>query len=214
VLAAGNTPSQKSDLQQLQRKRKLALTIGVGACLLLLAATQSVWRVSAPQIYHLVERAGLLLILLCIAGRTWCTLYIGGHKKRELVAKGPYSIARNPLYVFTLIGAAGIGAQSGSIVIAVLFAAAAFAIFLPLVRQEEAFLVAAFPLDFPAYTARVPRFFPRWSAWEEANELIVKPHLVRRTFFDASLFLLALPVATLIDWAQEQHLLPVIVHLV
>ena len=47
--------------------------------------------------------------------------------------------------------------------------------------------------EFPAYAARVPRFWPRLSPWQEADELIVKPRLVHRTFLDASLFLLAVP---------------------
>ena len=42
------------------------------------------------------------MILICILGRTWATLYIGGQKQRELVTKGPYSVVRNPLYLFTL----------------------------------------------------------------------------------------------------------------
>ena len=70
---------------------------------------ESRWRVPYPHLYALIEKAGLALIVICILGRTWCTLYIGGRKKRELINKGPYSVVRNPLYFFTTIGAAGIG---------------------------------------------------------------------------------------------------------
>ena len=48
---------------------------------------------------------------------TWRTLYISGLQLhvsglqlRELVTKGPYPVVRNPLDLFTLLGAAGIGA--------------------------------------------------------------------------------------------------------
>src|SRR3546814_6069616 len=38
-----------------------------------------------------VEWLGLGLILLAIAGRCWCILYLGGHKGAELIDQGPYS---------------------------------------------------------------------------------------------------------------------------
>lgn len=60
-----------------------------------------------------IERTGGLLILLCIAGRTWCSLYIGGHKERQLIVSGPYSITRNPLHAFSILGTVGIFAVFG-----------------------------------------------------------------------------------------------------
>jgi protein-S-isoprenylcysteine O-methyltransferase Ste14 len=213
MAAPSITPTGSSDLQQLQRKRKQVVLAGIALWVLLLLFTESRWRVSAPHLYALIEKAGLALIAICILGRTWCTLYIGGHKKRELVTDGPYSVVRNPLYVFTSIGAAGIGAQSGSALVALLFAVASLATFHAVVRREEAFLVAAFPAEYAAYAARVPRFRPRLSAWREADELVVKPHLVRRTFLDACLFLLAVPLADLVDWLQGLGYLPILFYL-
>ena len=58
---------------------------------------------AAQHVQALLETGGVILILVCIVGRTWCTLYIGGNKKRELITAGPYSVVRNPLYVFTSI---------------------------------------------------------------------------------------------------------------
>ena len=98
-----------------------------------------------------------------------------------IVTAGPYSVVRNPLYVFSAIGTAGIGAQTGSAFLALLFAAGALAVFQVVARREETFLAATFPADFAAYAARVPRFWPRLSQWREADELRVKPRLVRRT---------------------------------
>jgi hypothetical protein len=80
-------------------------------------------------------------------------------------------------------------------------------------RREEAFLAANFPGDFAAYAARVPRFWPRLSQWREADELRVRPRLVRRTFLEACLFLLAVPAASLLAWLQQLGHLPVLLNL-
>ena len=198
------------DLQALQRKRKQVLALGGAVWLLLLLFTQSRWRAAAPHLQALIEIAGLVLILICILGRTWCTLYIGGHKKRELVTAGPYSVVRNPLYVFSAIGTAGIGAQTGSALVALLFALGSLAVFRIVARREEVFLAKAFPAEFDAYSARVLRFWPRPSQWREADELRVKPRLVRRTFLEACLFLLAVPAAQFAAWLQQVGQLPVL----
>jgi protein-S-isoprenylcysteine O-methyltransferase Ste14 len=200
-------------LRDLQRRRKLVLLLGIALAIAPLVVTESSWRGTAPGVHWLIAVVGLILIVLCILGRTWCTLYIGGHKKRRLVVYGPYSVVRNPLYDFTIVGAAGIGALSGSILVAVLFAAFAFAVFLHVVRQEEAFLAAQFGAEFAAYAARVGRFWPRISRWQEPDELIVNPRLVRRTFLDASLFLLAVPLMALKDLLQQLGAVPVLLHL-
>jgi hypothetical protein len=120
---------------------------------------------------------------------------------------------RNPLYLFTFVGAAGVGAQSGSIANTLIFGAASLLIFYLVVLEEERFLAAAFPDAFAAYAARVPRFWPRLSLWEDAGELLVKPRLVHRTFLDASLFLLAVPITDLIDWGQHLGWFPVLLYL-
>jgi protein-S-isoprenylcysteine O-methyltransferase Ste14 len=201
------------DLQALQKKRKVVLALGIALWVLLLLFTRSRWQATAPHIHTLIESAGLVLILVCILGRTWCTLYIGGRKKRELITEGPYSVVRNPLYVFTSIGAAGIGAQTGSALVAFLFGAATLAVFDFVARREEVFLESSFPGEFAAYAERVPRFWPRLSSWREADELRVKPHLVRRTFLDACLFLLAVPASDLLALLQRLARLPVLMHL-
>ena len=85
--------------------------------------------------------------------------------------------------------------------------------FLSVVRQEEQFLLATFPREFPAYAARVPRFVPRLSAWQDADQLIVKPRLVHRTFLDASLFLMAVPLIGVKALVRDLLWLPIMLHL-
>src|SRR4029079_1084824 len=88
-----------SDLQRLQQWRKQVLVVGVLAGLALLAVTDSSWRTAWPRVHRGIQWSGLLLILICILGRTWATLYIGGRKKSEMVTQGPYSGGRHTLYL-------------------------------------------------------------------------------------------------------------------
>jgi protein-S-isoprenylcysteine O-methyltransferase Ste14 len=195
-----------ADLRRSQRRRKQVLRSAGLACTIMLAVTDSSWR--AGGIGTFVAWSGLGLILLCILGRTWSAIYIGGQKQRALVTEGPYSVVRNPLYVFTVLGAAGIGAYSGSITIGALFAIIVFAVFAFVVRQEERFLDSAFPGEYSAYVSRVPRFWPNFALWKDAEVLQVRPRFVYQTFFEAILFLLAVPAVHLKELAQAQELLP------
>jgi protein-S-isoprenylcysteine O-methyltransferase Ste14 len=202
-----------ADLQRLQQRRKRVLVIGVFILVALLAISDSSWRVGWPRVHRAIQWSGLLMILVCILGRTWCALYIGGQKQRRLVTQGPYSVVRNPLYLFTLFGTAGVGALSGSLVMALACAGFATMVFLLVVRQEEQFLLAAFPDEFRAYAHRVPRLLPRFSGWRDADQLIVQPRLVHRTFLDASLFLMAVPLIGVRALVRDFLWLPIILHL-
>ncbi len=207
------TPAAGDGLQQLQRRRKQALRVLAGVCVVLLLVVESSWRASAPGFLEVLRFLGLSLILLCIFGRTWCTLYIGGHKKRELITAGPYSLVRNPLYFFTFVGTAGLGLLAGSLVLACAFFLLSVAVFTPVVRAEETFLAQAFGDEFRRYAARTPRFWPRLSHWNDAEELRVRPTLVVRTFADASLFLLAVPLLWLRELAHASGWLPTLLWL-
>lgn len=102
------------DIASVQRWRKLFIAAGLFALLAWTALVKA-----QPQLEHPVEHLGLIAIMVCVLGRAWCSLYIGGRKKQEIVTCGPYSLCRNPLYVFSFIGAFGIGAQTGSLTVGV-----------------------------------------------------------------------------------------------
>ena len=95
-----------------QRARIHLLQAG---CVVLAAAFMLTQPVFVGRAHELIEMTGIGLVIICIAGRMWSCLYIGSRKNRELVTTGPYSITRNPLYLFSTIGAAGIGLMFGSI---------------------------------------------------------------------------------------------------
>jgi protein-S-isoprenylcysteine O-methyltransferase Ste14 len=209
--AAGEVTAAASReyLGRVQKKRKLWLRAAVAVSLMVMPFVMSRWA-EGSRIHELLEHLGLALIAACILGRAWCTLYIGGRKAHELVEIGPYSLMRNPLYFFSFMGALGVGMQSGSLTIGLFFLGIALAVFLPVVRREEAILQGMFGDPFSAYRARVPRFWPRITAWRDAKAVTFSPGLFYVTLRDGLVFLCAVPFFELIDVLQRYHILPAI----
>lgn len=206
------TPAPALALSTIQKLRKVAVGVGLLGLIAVSIVSQSIGGVDSRW-HESVEALGLGAILVAIVGRAWCTLYIGGRKKAEIVDRGPYSISRNPLYVFSFIGAFGIGAQSGSLTIAAAFVAIAMLVFHFTVLREEAFLLREFGESYARYQARTPRFWPRFSLWRDADELTIRPSLFLLTIRDGLVLLLAIPLFELIDAGQAAHWLRVVAHL-
>ena len=200
------------DIQTVQKIRKVAILVALLALIGLSVVSQSIGGVDGDW-HESVEAVGLGAIVFSIVGRAWCSLYIGGRKKSEIVDRGAYSISRNPLYVFSFFGAFGMGAQTGSLTIAGLFVAAAFLVFLMTVQREEAFLSREFGAVYEAYKAQTPRFGPRFSLWRDERELTIRPAFFLLTIRDGLVFLLALPIFELIDMGQAEGWLRVFAHL-
>lgn len=163
--------------------------------------------------HEVITGVGLALIGVCILGRVWVSLYIAGRKNAELIAVGPYSVVRNPLYFFSIIGAAGAGAQFGSATMAAMAALVTVAVFQVVVRQEELLLASRYGSGFAAYVKVVPRFLPNPGLWHDVQTVTVAPLRVILTLVDASLFLLAIPVAWAADQFQKLEVLPILMGL-
>lgn len=103
---------------------------------------------------------GVPVSLAGLALRAWAAGCLA--KNRELATGGPYAYTRNPLYVGTLLVAAGLAIASRSIGLAVLFAAVFLFIYLPVIQNEEQHLRKIFP-NYQQYAERVPALFPRLS---------------------------------------------------
>jgi protein-S-isoprenylcysteine O-methyltransferase Ste14 len=202
----------KYALGNYQRTRRLVLAVLVVFMFAVLLVGQSVFPPDTP-LHEMLEMTGVLLIFLGVVGRLWATLYIGGRKSSEVVTGGPYSITRNPLYVFSTVAAAGVGAQTGSFVITAGFAVICAAAFYVVILREEKFLKEALGTPFRAYAARVPRFIPKLSLYQEGDTGSFKPRLLLTTLLDGLVFLVALPVFEVIDGAQQSGILPVLFRL-
>jgi protein-S-isoprenylcysteine O-methyltransferase Ste14 len=199
-------------IHTVQAIRKIVLYAAAAAGVFVFAVTTSV-HPSGETVHEMIEWLGIVLIVLCILGRTWSSLYIGGRKIEEFVRTGPYSIMRNPLYFFSFLGAAGVGMQAGSVMLGLICAALAWLVFYVVVRQEEQVLVERYGSAYRDYFARVPRFWPRPSLWRDEPTLTIRPPRVLMTFADALGFLLAVPIAELFEYLQETGVIPVLLRL-
>ncbi len=103
---------------------------------------------------------GLPVSLLGLLLRAWATGHV--EKNIRLAESGPYAYLRNPLYVGTLLVAAGFAIASRRWPLAVLFAAVFLLIYLPAIELEEQHLRKLFP-SFAAYAQRVPALWPTLS---------------------------------------------------
>ena len=94
-----------------------------------------------------------------------------GHvqKDKQLTTSGPYAYTRNPLYLGSLMLAAGfaIAARSWWIVgiLILMFAL----IYVPVIAGEERFLRQTFP-EYDDYARHVPRMFPRLTAYRGGGQ--------------------------------------------
>jgi len=199
-------------IHTVQTIRKIVLYVAAAIGVFVFAVTTSV-HPSGGTVHEMIEWAGIVLIVACILGRTWASLYIGGRKIEEFVQTGPYSVTRNPLYFFSFLGAAGVGAQVGSVVLGLICAVLAYAVFYVVVRQEEQVLSERYGQSYRDYLARVPRFIPNPSLWRDEPTLTIRPPKVLMTFADALVFLLAVPIAELFEHLQDAGVIPVLFHL-
>ncbi|MFZ0771372.1 MAG: isoprenylcysteine carboxylmethyltransferase family protein [Candidatus Sulfotelmatobacter sp.] len=85
-----------------------------------------------------------------------------GHvrKNESLATSGPYAYTRNPLYLGSLLIGLGFAAAARSWWVGIALVVMFFAIYLPVIHDEEAFLRQKFP-EFDDYARQVPRMFPR-----------------------------------------------------
>jgi len=102
-------------------------------------------------------RSGLPISVVGLLIRAWAAGHLA--KNERLATGGPYAYARNPLYLGTLLVAAGLAVASRSIGLAGLFAAVFLLIYLPVIEQEEQHLRKIFP-EYTAYAERVRRLIP------------------------------------------------------
>lgn len=153
------------------------------------------------------ELAGFILLGAATFGRLWCLLFIGGAKNATLVIDGPYSVVRNPLYLFNLIGAAGLGLAVQQPLLAAALSSV-FVLYYPaVVASEERTLLERFGDAYRAYQARTPRWLPRFSLYHEPEQVSIRPRWIRHGMLDAMWLLWAYWAWELLDKVRRTQVL-------
>ncbi|MBV8820265.1 MAG: isoprenylcysteine carboxylmethyltransferase family protein [Acidobacteriaceae bacterium] len=102
---------------------------------------------------------GVPVSIAGLALRAWAAGHL--EKNTRLTWSGPYAFVRNPLYIGTLLVAAGLVIASRRWILAGIFAAVFLFVYLPVIELEEQHLRDLFP-EFATYAARVNKLIPRW----------------------------------------------------
>jgi protein-S-isoprenylcysteine O-methyltransferase Ste14 len=138
--------------------------VGVQALLLLAIVTlprDSNW---VPS--DLARTISNVLFFLGVALGAWAFLYLGRgltpsplpNGAGKLVVRGPYAIARHPIYTGVILLSIGIAMRSGSLLV-IAATAALVILFVIKARWEEKHLAATFP-GYSDYMGRTGRFVP------------------------------------------------------
>jgi len=140
----------------MERWQKIARRIRVP--LGFVAAIVYIWQLvlRAPQ------AAPIAWSLLLVLPGLWLRSYAAGYvkKNRELTKTGPYAHTRNPLYLGSILMAAGFAVALMSPLFAAILLVGFTVIYVPVIASEEAFLRGTFP-EFDEYCRNVPRLLPR-----------------------------------------------------
>lgn len=195
-----------------QHGRLLIVQVGVVLIIGLLA-------VSAPGIaegsnaHEAIEALGFTMILLAIAGRLWSILYIGGRKSNELVASGPFSMTRNPLYFFSTVGAVGAGLVFGSMIVSTLLGVVTYLVFRFTSDREAEHLLRIFGPAYQAYADTTPAFWPNIRLYHDLPVWQFSTSALRSTFLDGLCFLAIVPGLELFELLRSNGILPVLLRI-
>jgi protein-S-isoprenylcysteine O-methyltransferase Ste14 len=161
--------------------------------------------------YYLVEVSGYLLIISATLGRVWCALYITGRKNKVLCKDGPYSICRNPSYLFTFFGVMGIVTVAQSLFLLFLIIPVFWTYYYLVIKSEERRLWAIFGEEYEDYCSRVKRLLPRFSNYWSKTIIEINPQVTSKSIIDAGWFLWFLVLFELLKpikvYAAHSHVL-------
>ena len=187
----------------IERYRTRISQLLAAAYILVFAYSAKGLEITHPSIPGLMVFAGCALVGIATVGRLWCALYIAGYKTNKLITSGPYSLCRNPLYFFSLLGGAGVGLCTECATLAAVIIAAFIGIYPVTIKREEERLLAIYGDEYRAYMASTPRFFPKIRLLREPERYVVNAKIFRREVCDAFLFAAAVGLFEMIEQFEQ-----------
>jgi len=167
--------------------------------------------IESDFIKAILSNVGLFLITLCVFGRLWSSLYICGKKTARLVKEGPYSLIRNPLYLFSYLGVLGISLSTENMFIIILLNAAFLAYYPFVVISEEKKLTQVHDEEFIQYLKQTPRFIPNSLKIKQPETYEVHVRIFNNALSDAIWFYIAFIAIDFCKLLQLKGIIPFVV---
>jgi protein-S-isoprenylcysteine O-methyltransferase Ste14 len=147
-----------------------------------------------PQLKWLAGGVGIALVGLLLRG------YAAGHlrKGKQLATSGPYAYTRNPLYLGSVLLAAGFSVASHSWISTGLLAVYLIIFYPMVIRREQTEIKKLYGDAFVEYCSRVPAFWPRLSAAPNPGEHFSWAQYLKNREYEAAI---GLAIAMAILWA-------------
>ena len=188
--------------QRFKTQRIKTTYIFVGIVAVILVFSSSGWE-GRGLLTTILFLLGTTLVGIATVGRLWCSIYISGYKNDQLITVGPYSVSRNPLYFFSLLGTIGLGMDTETLIVPIV-AAVGFMLFYPsVIEQEEEKLRRLHGEAFELYCRATPGFWPTFSKLREPEAYVVRPAFFRRRLFDSLWFVWGIGILEIIEGLHE-----------
>ena len=167
--------------------------------------------ISTQSILHdILKYSGFFLVTICALGRVYSTAFLGGYKNNKLITYGIFSVVRNPLYFFSLIGMFGISLMTGYVTVMIICPIIFTIMYHYLISREEVFLLKHFGSEYQHYLNTVPRLLPNFKLYNAPETIEVNPKFLVKGFKDAIWWSAALPLLGFIYFLHHAKYLPVL----
>ena len=167
--------------------RTMVLLLGLAMYLL----PSVVWAPAGHGMLY-CELLGSFLLIVAGLGRMWCALYIADRKSRTLITQGPYSMSRNPLYVFSFFGGLGFFIALAQFAVMGLYVLCFFGYYRMVILHEESHLRGIHGAAWDAYVKAAPRFWPRPRLFRTEPTMTMAWRCFGKSCLDSMWFLWAL----------------------
>jgi protein-S-isoprenylcysteine O-methyltransferase Ste14 len=157
-----------------------------------------------------LQTSGLFLLTVCSIGRLWALLYISGKKTHEVVTDGPYSIVRHPLYLFSFIGAIGIGLVSENILVLAVIIIFYLSYYPLTILSEEKHLTKKYGRAYIDYAQKTPRFLPKPSLYQSPDYFVVNAEIFLKNMAIGMWFVWIFILLNVIDMLQTTGIIHVL----
>ncbi|PKN61566.1 MAG: isoprenylcysteine carboxylmethyltransferase family protein [Deltaproteobacteria bacterium HGW-Deltaproteobacteria-15] len=192
-----------------ERHRLIASKGLVTLMLIIVLVTSHSWR--RDSFVHLAfETIGFFLIVICVFGRVWASMYIAGKKDEVLTTGGPYSMVRNPLYFFSFLGAVGFGLSSENLLALGLIIVMFVVGYVPVILSEERRLLDLFGEEYQDYMNRKPRLFPKLSKLGEPVSIGIHTGPFLRVLFRSMWFMWFFMLLHIVEKLRDIGWIPVV----